>query len=364
PTVGGYLSHPADHFPNIFGNDFWRYYPYLLPCLVASSVSATGFVVGYFMLPETRNIKQESKYNSESEPLLYKEHNNHSDDVESSSSYGAISPLNGKTDEQQDYKEIDCNNPGNGAIVGKYNGGMCVTDSNSTSSKKSNDIPIVTPTDNRTFSRLLRDISPAISPLISYAMIAFSIIFDEVYTIFAVTPVSDGGLGYRSQDLALSLSIMGVMTLFCQYVIFPTLSRKVDPARLFQITWFLYIPLYIVFPLINTLKQSLNCYFELERGIFVCHDKGNLTNERIAWYLLLVTLAIRYFMNVIVFTCVTILVTNSVSPDVLGTVNGIGQTSASLARAVGPALGGMLWSWSLNNKLGFPFDRHFVFIVM
>ncbi|CAG8502866.1 6138_t:CDS:2 [Ambispora gerdemannii] len=55
---------------------------------------------------------------------------------------------------------------------------------------------------------------------------------------------------------------------------------------------------------------------------------------------------------------------NTISREVLGTVNGIGQTIASLSRAIGSALGGVLWAWSLNNNLRFPFDRYFVFIVM
>ncbi|CAG8642337.1 8762_t:CDS:2, partial [Ambispora gerdemannii] len=58
------------------------------------------------------------------------------------------------------------------------------------------------------------------------------------------------------------------------------------------------------------------------------------------------------------------MITNTVSREVLGTVNGIGQTIASLSRAIGPALGGTLWAWSLNNNLGFPFDHHFIFVVI
>lgn len=36
----------------------------------------------------------------------------------------------------------------------------------------------------------------------------------------------------------------------------------------------------------------------------------------------------------------------------------------SLGRAVGPTLGGMLWSWSLGNKLPAPFDFHFLVSVV
>jgi hypothetical protein len=47
----------------------------------------------------------------------------------------------------------------------------------------------------------------------------------------------------------------------------------------------------------------------------------------------------------------------------LGTVNGISQTSAAFVRAVGPAVAGVMWSWSLTNT-AFPFDYHFVFVIV
>ena len=37
-----------------------------------------------------------------------------------------------------------------------------------------------------------------------------------------------------------------------------------------------------------------------------------------------------------------------------------GQTAMSLGRAVGPALGGTIWSWSLGNGLPAPLDAHFL----
>lgn len=39
-------------------------------------------------------------------------------------------------------------------------------------------------------------------------------------------------------------------------------------------------------------------------------------------------------------------------------MNGLGQSVGSLARAIGPSLGGFTWSWSLGNGLGAPLDFH------
>ena len=34
------------------------------------------------------------------------------------------------------------------------------------------------------------------------------------------------------------------------------------------------------------------------------------------------------------------------------------QSTASLSRAIGPTLGGSIWSWSLGNGQPIPFDHH------
>jgi len=39
-------------------------------------------------------------------------------------------------------------------------------------------------------------------------------------------------------------------------------------------------------------------------------------------------------------------------------MNGLGQSVGSLARAIGPSMGGFTWSWSLGEGHKFPFDFH------
>jgi hypothetical protein len=53
------------------------------------------------------------------------------------------------------------------------------------------------------------------------------------------------------------------------------------------------------------------------------------------------------------FTAVMIQVNHSVYEDYLGAVNGLGQSLAALARAIGPAFGGFLWSVSIKSRFVF-----------
>jgi hypothetical protein len=64
--------------------------------------------------------------------------------------------------------------------------------------------------------------------------------------------------------------------------------------------------------------------------------------------LMFLSLACKAISGTNAFTGCIILV-NAVAPkDSLGAVNGAGQSLASLVRALGPALGGLSWGWSLQ----------------
>lgn len=51
-----------------------------------------------------------------------------------------------------------------------------------------------------------------------------------------------------------------------------------------------------------------------------------------------------------------IMINNSVFDESLGKVNGLGQSMAALARTIGPALGGLLWSISVEVRYDSIFD--------
>ncbi|KAJ3069808.1 hypothetical protein HK102_006829, partial [Quaeritorhiza haematococci] len=67
PALGGYLANPVQQFPSLFGSStLFRRFPYLLPCLVSSTVSILGFFIGLIFLEETLpslRMKNELKKN-------------------------------------------------------------------------------------------------------------------------------------------------------------------------------------------------------------------------------------------------------------------------------------------------------------
>ncbi len=53
PFIGGVLSDPASTFGGMFNTQFWRNYPYLLPCLFCSLLSLTSLSIAARRLPES-----------------------------------------------------------------------------------------------------------------------------------------------------------------------------------------------------------------------------------------------------------------------------------------------------------------------
>ncbi|RHZ81069.1 hypothetical protein Glove_124g17 [Diversispora epigaea] len=343
PMIGGFLSNPAEQFPSIFGDwTFFKIYPYFLPCAFAGLFSLTGFTVGYFNLIEThypnsrRNQDIEQKFSSQQPPRKLSQ----SPELHQSSQ----SQLQLQSSQQSSYGTINQSN----CNSRKTTTTITSTDNDNNDNNNNNgDDQRIQKKDNKTkISKITR------IAIISHCILSFhAIFFDEVYTLYAVTKIYDGGLGFSAAKLALTLACMGFIQLFSQFIIYPWLARRINIAKIYPLIWFSYIPIYLSFPTINKMYIFLS-------------DKKIESVETIIWFILLPFLTVRFFLNVFSYTSSMLFINNSATSDILGTVNGIAQASASFVRTIGPALGGFFWSWSLTNNLKFPFDSYFAFIVL
>lgn len=68
----------------------------------------------------------------------------------------------------------------------------------------------------------------------------------------------------------------------------------------------------------------------------------------LAWALLYFAMLLKSLAGCFAFTGTMIVVNTSVDSQQLGAVNGVGQSLASLARGVGPAVGGLLWGMTVH----------------
>ncbi len=162
-----------------------------------------------------------------------------------------------------------------------------------------------------------------------------SISFDQLMPVFLSEPVSHqqpslpfkftGGFGLPSKQIGFMLSVQGVYSMVAQIFLFPYASRKFGNLKTFRFVLTTWPLLYLVVPYLVLLPQPLQM-----PGVYFC----------LLW---------KITSHVLAFPSNAILLTNSApSLLVLGVINGVSASTASLARACGPTVTGVLHTWGLR----------------
>ncbi|KAG0252665.1 hypothetical protein DFQ27_007922 [Actinomortierella ambigua] len=149
---------------------------------------------------------------------------------------------------------------------------------------------LVVPSNNTGLSPL------SITSIIAYSTLALhSIVFEEAYTLFAVTPLVSHGLGWTANLLGSSLASMGLVQLTLQFVVYPRLERRLSAVFLFRLSQLLYVVVYMWFPLVR--------YFLVDESQ---PETGGQT--RLVWNMVLMGLVLKYFCSVCSYTAVMVMV--------------------------------------------------------
>ncbi|KAI8812837.1 major facilitator superfamily domain-containing protein [Cladochytrium replicatum] len=187
-------------------------------------------------------------------------------------------------------------------------------------------------------------------PVVSLFFLAFEqIIFGEVFPLFASTPIEDGGLRLDTQQLGTILSINSAIMLLAQILIYPRVANALGPLNTYRLGAISFIPLDFIFPFISLIVRNRS-------------DLSTDPKPKSLFVALNLIMAFKSALSIFSFTSIFIVINNAApTPRLLGTINGFGQTAATLARTIGPAVGGSLWAWSLSAGLPFPFDYHLVY---
>eukprot|EP01040_Poterioochromonas_malhamensis_P013269 gene13269-14574_t len=177
----------------------------------------------------------------------------------------------------------------------------------------------------------------------SYGVLCMGyILFDETIPLFLKLDRAQGGFSFDSGRIGTLISISaGFMLLFTTFVL-PHFASK-SKQWLYEIGIIGAIPLTLCWPALAVLNSTV-----------LLHIKDENTYLLILWPLLLVLNILKNVFSCFSFTAVMIQVNHSAEEEYLGAVNGLGQSLAALARAIGPAIGGMLWSIST--------ELHFIFL--
>lgn len=154
--------------------------------------------------------------------------------------------------------------------------------------------------------------------------------------VFLSTPKSDaevtlpfkftGGLGLQTKTIGFMLAVQGVYSMIAQLWFFPFIVRHLGTLRVFRIVLLVWPPLYLAVPYLVLLPTKL---------------------QMSAAY---VALICKITFHVIAFPSTAILLANvAPSSSVLGCINGAAASTASLSRALGPSITGLLHSKGLES---------------
>ncbi|PON86770.1 Major facilitator [Trema orientale] len=261
PALGGFFAQPAEKYPNIFSQDsFFGRFPYFLPCFCIS-LFASGVLIFAFWLPET----------------LHK----------------------------HDDKNRSCITD---SFESLENASYILTDPNQSRQK--------TEGEQKPKKSLLRN-WPLMSSIIVYCVFSLhEMAYNEIFSLWAVSPKKFGGLSYTTEDVGEVLAITGIALLVFQMFLYPVVETIFGTIMVCRVSGALTIPLLTSFPYIAFLSGVT---------LFVVLNLANM---------------LKSFLAASLITGLFILQNKAVDQEQRGAANGISMTAMSLFKAVGPAVGG------------------------
>ncbi|TFK75082.1 MFS general substrate transporter [Pluteus cervinus] len=286
PMIGGFLSRPAEQFPEWFGDsEFHKKYPYFLACSVPATFTIVAWLATYFFLKETvasptpvsELLFSKKKYDDSKSPIL---------------SPGPSEPSSSSSSLHEN-----------------------------TSSDDGKPLPLR--------SLLTRNVILAAGNYASLSLV--DIAYRAIQPVFLSTPIELGGLGLPPSSIGNVLSFFGIVNGILQVFFFARIQRRFGSKRVFLTGIISSIPLVLMFPLINHLarKQGLST---------------------LVWALVYSQVALSVLVSVsygAIFIFITAASPNRAS---LGATNGFSQMTVSLMRAIGPALVATVWSLTIEHN--------------
>ncbi|KAI9839763.1 MAG: hypothetical protein M1838_004265 [Thelocarpon superellum] len=319
PSFGGFLANPARRHPDWFGprlRAFFEEFPFILPNLVASVFFLVGLVVGTLFLRESlATRKDRPDYGVMLGRKLVK-----------------LFTRSRKASSKHDVGERD-------RLLGP---------SPSSSTPTLSSVPDAE--DSRTTvapaKHTFRDVFTPQSTIAlgAYSMVALhSLSFDQLLPIFMHHPRQKhdanpnvqlplkfgGGFGIDSGRIGLLFTLYGVLGMLIQFLIFPSVARRVGILNCFKACAITFPIVYFLTPFTALVEPPV-----WQQGV------------------MFLLMSVKCVAAVFVFPCAIILMTNSAtSLQILGTLNGVATSVSAVGRAGGPAMSGA--AFTLGVRWGY-----------
>ncbi|KAL7411367.1 major facilitator superfamily domain-containing protein [Mrakia frigida] len=223
-TIGGYLSHPAERIPSLFGESiFLKEYPFFLPCGLSGCISICGWIFAFVFLEETLEKTSTTPPPSYSSSMA--------EDYESLELLP--SPASPRSSSSQTNLPPPHRRSSSSISVG---GGRRVEE-------------------EWTFVGLLKLplVRRVVLSTFLMSMIAGS--FGAVNLLVFYSPVAEGGLGMSASQTGTSLALNGIWTLLSQIAFLPPLQVAFGIATLYHYLNAGWIIVFFLLPFLNYLAH-------------------------------------------------------------------------------------------------------------
>ncbi|KAG2075781.1 MFS general substrate transporter [Suillus decipiens] len=171
-------------------------------------------------------------------------------------------------------------------------------------------------------------------PTANYAMLALlNISFMALLPLFFSTPTYLGGLGFTPSRIGSWMAIFAIADGTFQALFFAKIVNRVGPKRLICVSVSCFMLVVLMFPIISWLVQT--------RGMI----------DHIISFALIGQLTLMIVWDMAFGTIFMFITASAPANNVLGAVNGLAQTSGSMARVVGPAFTTSLFAFSKEYNI-------------
>ncbi|PBL04236.1 MFS general substrate transporter [Armillaria gallica] len=185
-------------------------------------------------------------------------------------------------------------------------------------------------------------IFPVLISVANYVTLAFlNIAFNALFPLFLAMPPSIGGLGMPPSTIGYIMGVYGASTGIFQFFFFAKIVRGLGERRVF-INGMLALPLmFALFPIIS-----------------FCGGTPWI------WVGIACIIMLSIIMDMSYGAIFMFITASAPSKASLGATNGLSQTTASIARAIGPALATSLFSLSVEKNVLGGYGAYALFVVL
>lgn len=312
PLIGGFLVDPSEKY-GLFNNDFWRSYKYLLPSVFVMILAIIVFI-------SSNKYLKEPKVNDSTYKLL--DDDDEVIELNINSNYNKSNP-NGPTNSTY-YDEIGT---GTSSFIEQDS-----TELTKYGKKKSIFQSI----------QLIFTKSSWIAIACYCSLSLATMLFFTVFPLWEATSLSLGGLEFNEQQIALSAPIIGISKIIIQLLIYPPIAKHMTSLQGYRV----------------------GLVFLMVFSVFTPFISNFIDRKTTLWTLLILFLSLFSASDAFAYLSVIIMITESVTSEHLGFMHGFSGMCVSIMRMIGPTLAGSVWSWSISNNIGYPFNEKLIFIII